>query len=621
MSSGNYWQRTARTRLSRRRVVTGGAMLASSAVALSLLGCSDDDDGGSTGATTSTSSTSSSTSSSAAATGASGSTGASGATGASGSTGGATSSSLISTPTDSTAQAKAGGALRHFALGDPSHFDPLLSANADVVNFVAPFAYQRLLKWVLGKYPDVAEGEAEGQAATSFEVAPDRLSITFKLRPNMTWDEEAPTSGRAMNADDVLFSWKKFGELNQLAGNLVYNAESAPNAPVESIEAPDSETIVFNLRQPDSRMIPYLAAYDYFNIMPTESESAFDPRQVVRGNGPWRMKQFEPSVRLEWERNPNYYVENRPFPDTLEMPIIPDYAQRLAQFKTGSIYTTVVEPEDVVQMKKDAPGVQVMVGDQFLTGGNGYVTYGLADGTPWHDIRLRQALSMAIDRESYADAIDNRDAFEKEGLDLPIAFNSIVYAGWPGAFLDPQSSEFGDAAKYLQYNPEEAKKLVTAAGYPDGIEFDWVYSTERYGALYLKQVDVLAGMFPESGLIAKHLAITYNEYQEKYAEDTYWNFDGVVHRAGRGWPSLPSMFAAFMLPNGTHYHGALPEGGGSAAGGDPALTDMIAKIIQEFDQNASGADDDHGPQHRIALHADDGFQSAADHLLDEKRIA
>ena len=493
----------------------------------------------------------------------------------------------MSPPVDTTNEAQAGGVLKHFALGDPSHFDPLLSANADVVNFVAPFAYQRLLKWELGKYPDQASGTLEGQAAISYELSPDRLTMTLKLRPNMNWDPAAPTDGRTMDSQDVLFSWGKFAELNQLAGNVVYNADSAPNAPVESVTAPDDETVVFNLHQPDSRMLPYLTAYDYFNIMPIESDTDFDPRRDVRGNGPWRLQEFEPSVRLVWEKNPDYYEDNRPFPDTLEMPIVPDYSQRLAQFKAGQIFTSVVTPEDVIQTKKDAPDVQIQ-SSQYLTGGGGYVTFGLAPDTPWHDTRMRQAVSMAIDRESYANAIDNRDVFEAEGLDLSIAYNSIVYAGWPGAYLDPTSSDFGESAKYLTYDPEEAMKLIDAAGHGDGLEFDWVYSTERYGALYLKQVDVVAGMFPAVGLTPRHVALTYSAYQDGYSEATYWDFDGLVQRAGRGWPSLSSMFSAMMLPGGTHYHGAMSDNG-SPADGDPTLTDMVFGINQEFDTEAQQA--------------------------------
>lgn len=569
MNSNSYWERTQRTYLSRRRIVTGGTSLALGTAALALIGCGDDEPS-STGGTGSPASSAGGTSTNG--------TGATGSTGASG---------QVSAPVDTTSEAAPGGMIKHFALGDPSHFDPLLSANADVVNFVAPFAYQRLLKWSLGTYPEEATGTVEGQAATGFEVSPDRLTLTLKLRQGMSWDDASPTNGRAMNAQDVLFSWNKFATLNQLAGNVVYNSETAPNAPVESITAPDDQTVVFHLARPDSRMIPYLTAYDYFNVMPIESDSDFDPRRDVRGNGPWRLEEFEPSVRLAWQKNPNYYVEDRPFPDRIEMPIIPDYAQRLAQFKSGEIYTSVVTPEDVIQTKQDVPDAIIQSG-QFLTGGGGYVTFGFESGTPWHDVRMRQALSMSIDREAYANAIDNRDVFAAQGLDLELAYNSIVYAGWPGAYLDPTSSEFGDSSKYLTFNPEEGKKLVAAAGYEDGLEFDWVYSTERYGALYLKQVEVLAGMFPNVGLMPNHVAMTYTNYQDVYSEETYWDFPGVVHRAGRGWPSLSSMFSAFMLPGGTHYHGALADEG-DAAEGDPRLTDMVFAINQEFDTTAQQA--------------------------------
>ncbi|HEX5370183.1 MAG TPA: ABC transporter substrate-binding protein [Dehalococcoidia bacterium] len=549
-----------------------GGGLAGTALLMSLVGCSSDDN---------KSNTSSNSGATASSSGPAASPAASGATGASGASGSSGSSGLVSKPVDTTAQAKPGGVLRHFAISDPTHFDPLLSANLDVVGFSAPFAYQRLLHWVLGTYPKIADGTAEGQLAESYEISPDKLSITLKLRQGVTWDDRAPTNGRALSADDVTFSWQKFASVNQQASNLAYKADSAPNAPVESVTATDPQTIVMKLHSPDSRVISLLCAYDYLNIMPTESDKDFDPRHDVRGNGPWMLDKYEPSVGLTWARNPKYYIKGKPYPDTLDMPIVQDYAQQLAQFKAGKIYTSVVTPEDTAQAKKDSPATTVQITPQYLTAGGGYVTFGLAAGTPWHDVRLRQALSMGIDREAYGDAIDNRDAFAKQGIDLDVQYDSIVYAGWPGYFIDPRDSAFGPSAKYLTYNVDEAKKLITAAG-KDGLEFDWVFSTERYGAVYLKQVDVLAGMFQNLGLKPNSKGMTYNAYQSGYSEKTYWDFDGVVHRAGRGWPSLGSMFAALLLPSGSQYHGTEADGGDPAKG-DPKTNDLIAKIIAEFD--------------------------------------
>ena len=542
MPEKSYWEQAAGKRATRRRLIAGGAMLGGSAVALSLFGCSggDDDSSGGEG------------------------------------------SGLVSKPVDTTSQAKAGGTLKDFATADPTHFDALLSSNANVVNFVSPYAYPRLLKWTLGTYPKIADGSIEGLAAESFELSPDKLTLTFKLRPNMKWDSRAPTSSRSLDAQDVVFSFNKFAQLNNLRSNLAYNAQSAPQAPAESVTAPDDRTVVMKLRQPDSRVLPMLVAYDYFNVMPRESEGGFDPRREVRGHGPWMLESFEPSVRLVWRKNPDYYVANRPFPDRLEIPIIPDYAQRLAQFKAGNIYTNVTTAADVIQTKKDVPNASMLQG-AYRSSGGGYVTFGWETGSPFADVRLRQAVSMSIDREAYANTLENTEAFAKEGLELPIKYNTIVYAGWGPAYLDPNSKDFGPNAKYLEYNVAEAKKLVSAAGFPNGMEFEWVYSTEQYGAEYVRSAQIMAGMFPAAGFRVKEVAIPYQAYQNKYSESTYWDFGGVVHRAGRAWPSIPHNFFAFMNPSGSHYHGASADGK-NVDKGDPKLNELVQKIVGEFDQ-------------------------------------
>ena len=546
MSSTNYWQRIGQARSNRRRVLVGGAMVGSSAVALSLLGCGSDNDGGSS---------------------------------RDGDTRG-----LVTKPVDTTSQAKSGGTLKHFMTGDPTHFDVLLSSNANVVNFVSPFAYPRLLKWTLGTYPKVADGSIEGLAAESYELSPDKLTLTFKLRQNMKWDSRAPTMGRALDAQDVVFSFNKFAQVNNLRSNLAYNAQSAPSAPAESVTALDDRTVVMKLRQPDSRVLAMLVAYDYFNIMPRESDGGFDPRREVRGHGPWMLESFEPSVGLVWTKNPDYYIKDRPFPDRLEVPIITDYAQRQAQFKAGNIYTNVFQLTEVLQGKKDSPAAALLEGENFRSSGGGYVTFGWETGSPWTDVRLREALSMSLDREAYADTLEDADAFEREGLEIPIKYNSIVYAGWGPAYLDPSDEkEFGSNAKYLQYNVSEAKKLLNAAGHPNGLEFEWVYSTEQYGAEYIKSAQVMAGMFRDAGFNVKELALPYQAYQNKYSEGTYWNFGGVVHRAGRAWPSIGHNFYAFMNPKGSHYHGASADGR-NVEQGDPKLTELVDKIIGEFDQ-------------------------------------
>jgi ABC-type transport system substrate-binding protein len=318
--------------------------------------------------------------------------------------------------------------------------------------------------------------------------------------------------------------------------------------------------------------------------MPRESDGGFDPRREVRGHGPWMLESFEPSVGMTWVKNPDYYIKDRPFPDRLEVPILPDYAQRLAQFKVGNIHTNVASLADVLQGKQDAPRAVLMQGDNYRASGGGYVTFGWETGSPWADVRLRQALSLTIDREAYADTLENVSAFERAGLDLPIKNNSIVYAGWGPAYLDPDNErEFGATAKFLKMDIEESKKLLSAAGHANGIEFEWVYSSEQYGAEYIKSAQVMAGMFPAAGFRVKELSMPYQAYQNKYSEGTYWDFGGVVHRAGRAWPSIGHFLSAFTNPAGSHYHGASVDGKNMDQG-DAKLNDLVQKIIGEFDQ-------------------------------------
>ena len=258
-------------------------------------------------------------------------------------------------PVDTSAKAKVGGVLKHYAQADITHFDALASNSASTVNFGSVFAYNRLLKFKSGVYPKIADGSVEPEMAESYEISPDKLTITMKLRQGQKWDARSPTHNRVMDMEDVLFSYKKFARVNPSGAN-VDNGRN-PNAPVESLSSSDPRTLVIRLKRPDATALGLFAATDHLYIMPRESDGGFDPATVVRGNGPWQLKEYQPSVRFVWQRNPDYYAKNHPYPETMERPIITESAQRLAQFRAGNIQTDIVtnSQESVIQLKKDTP--------------------------------------------------------------------------------------------------------------------------------------------------------------------------------------------------------------------------------------------------------------------------
>jgi peptide/nickel transport system substrate-binding protein len=237
MQTQGYWESITRNRIKRRRFL-GATALGTSAFALSIsCGGGDDDSSGGEG--------------------------------------------LVAKLEDSTSRAKAGGVLKDYSPSDVTSFDALASSTS-ASNQVANRVYSRLLRQTTVKYPDEASLDlVEGDLAESYEMSSDKLQITMKLRQGPKWDPQAPTSGRAIDAQDVMFSWDKFSRLSNFRGTLAYDASTAPLAPIESVNAPDSRTIIFKLHQPFSDTLGLMTSYLY--ISPREADGGVDPRGQSRG--------------------------------------------------------------------------------------------------------------------------------------------------------------------------------------------------------------------------------------------------------------------------------------------------------------------------------------------------
>jgi len=563
----DYWRNLVQARINRRRMlaVTGGA--AATAALLAACGSSDSGSGG----------------------------------GGNGSSGSDKSGQVVK-PVDTTSSAKAGCVLNHYSTGDTLHFDALASNSAAVVGNASIYAYARLLKFKSGKTPAEPDGSVVGEMAESYEIAPDKLSVTLKLRQGVKWDPRPPTSGREMTIDDIKFSWDKYGSANPGAPNMIYNATRSASAPVESMQTPDDKTIVFKLKSPNSLILTLIASpADGMYIMPKESGSGgFDPKNATRGTGPWLLDEYVPSARYTWKRNPNYYIKDRPFPDTLEVPIVSDAAQQLAQFRAGNIYTDVVQraQQNVIPTKKDVPQANLMLYPLFPVSASPYIWFGYEGDSKFKDVRVRQAFSMLLDRDGYNETINNAQAFKDAGLDLPTSRATIVGSGWTGYWLDPQGKDFGDNAKYLQFNVAEAKKLLAAAGFANGFTFDYFYNREgTYGPAYTQTAQLYAGMVAAGGLTATMQGQTYANWlpnfyfsynKADYAAGKIHGYNGTQQIAERPYVSSTNLLAGSFHSDGGNFHGLTPDGK-NANQGDPKLDDMINGLKAEFDQKKEQA--------------------------------
>ena len=177
---GGYWGTILQQRTSRRRALAFSATTAATAAFLAACG------GGSSSSSSSSSGGSSAGSSTAQNNDKSG---------------------LLSPTVDTTKQAKRGGTHKFYIAGEPSSFDVHLAINP--LEAVQRNVYARLTSEKPG-YLKPTQNNIAPDIAESWETSPDGLTITLKVRQGVKWHNKAPVNGRAMDMDDILFSWNRF---------------------------------------------------------------------------------------------------------------------------------------------------------------------------------------------------------------------------------------------------------------------------------------------------------------------------------------------------------------------------------------------------------------------------
>jgi peptide/nickel transport system substrate-binding protein len=495
--------------------------------------------------------------------------------------GGKSKSGLIVEPKDTTQQARKGGVFKHYTTSDSVTFDVHVAATGG-----AGFGttYDQLLKYKSG-YLKPEEYEVVPSLAESWEWSPDRLSLALKLRSDIKWHNKAPVNGRPLDMQDVLFSWDRFATKSGSRSSLAASAD--PNAPVLSVSSPDARTVVFKLQYPAIDMLALLASTSFLlTIVPRESDSSFDMRRDMIGTGPFMLTNHTPSVGFTFKQNPEYYVKNQPLLDQIEMPIVPEYAAGIAQFKTGNVYTYEVKSEDVLTVKRETPEIDVYKGEFLnfvMKTGFGWLPAGKS---AFLDERVRQALSMSYDRDQWLDVFMNVSKFESVGLPVETRWATHLNPTFVGWWLDPKSKAFGSNAKYYEHNVPEAKKLMAAAGYANGLPVVSNYiSGPQYGNDFQRMIQVLEQMAAEAGFRPTPNILDYNlEFIPKF-RDSQGKFEGWQYK--KGTPSANE--AVTQLAKEYHSKGTaagfwgFDVNGKGDFSGDPYLDDQLDKARGEID--------------------------------------
>src|SRR5919198_1177261 len=283
---------------------------------------------------------------------------------------------------------------------DPVHFDPHLTRNARTHTALS-FVYSKLLRHKVGA--DVRPGTfiIESDLAERWE-SPDDTTYLFYLRQGIRWHNKPPVNGRELVAEDVKFSFDRFLTVEG-------NPERQLLESVDRVEVVDRYTVKFLLKEPFVWLLDVLAnAMCVWIVAPEVAKQYGDFKKVETaiGTGPFLLESYEPNVKTVFKRNPDYFRQGLPYIDGVEWLVVPDESTGLAMYRTGQLDTGPggnwsVRQEDLEALKKSHPHLRY----QDMLAINSTTIWMRTDHPPFNDVRVRRAISQAIDRQAVVEAV------------------------------------------------------------------------------------------------------------------------------------------------------------------------------------------------------------------------
>ncbi len=381
-----------------------------------------------------------------------------------------------------------GGTLVISGSSDIANLDPITSSSFNT-QYRLDMVYDRLISFDTGPDIGYTSRVLEPELATDWEISDDGLTYTFNLREGVKWQNVAPVNGRDFTSADVKAT---------LEGILAEGHQASLMTGLESIETPDDLTVVLTLSSPFAPLLNNMASH-FMWILPAEAfEEGYDRTSTVIGTGPWMITEREVDVSTIYERNPDYWQVDAngvqlPYIDRVEAIIIKDTQQAIAAYKAGEIdiLTNAMSPELREQLMVDVPDGQF---EEWIDAGMGQIGVNL-DREPWNDLRVRQAVSMAIDRQGMGDTI-------RGGGTIP---SNVSPA------LADYTISLEEREALLPYDPEGAIELLAEAGYPDGLDASLIAS-DAYGPQYVAQAEWVVEDLKAVGINATLEVLDYATY-------------------------------------------------------------------------------------------------------------
>ena len=342
---------------------------------------------------------------------------------------------------------RSGGTLTMGSLVEPPGLDPFHQA-ADARIRVTVLMYQ-------GLFYEAANGDAMPLLAESYELSPDKLVYTIKLRQGVKFH-----TGQPMTAKDVAYSY------NYIRDPKNGSPGAGDFSVIKAVEAVDDATVKITLSEPNASL-PMTLGNKYGAVIPAGYFETPDAKtklnQTSVGTGPFKLGEFKPNSNVVLTKNPDYWEKGAPYIDQVNIVFLPNSASMLVALANKRVdLALLTRPQDVKQVER-VPGLKVerwpSLNQKALDLGSEY--------GPLGDARVRQAIALSVDKDEIMRASIG-------GLGQPL-----------GTMVAAMQEKWGVPISELpnqKVDTEKAKKLLAEAGHPNGLDlnlttiigYDWM---------------------------------------------------------------------------------------------------------------------------------------------------
>jgi len=355
---------------------------------------------------------------------------------------------------------------------------PILDPTAGAAEAIDIVVYQNIFE---GLTRIDQNGAVQPGLASEWTISDDGLTYTFKLHDGVTFHD-----GTTFDAEDVKFTFDRI-----LAEDSV-NAHKEFYTAITAVDVVDPLTVSFTLDKPVGMFLFNLGRGDAVIVAP---ETAGNNANNPVGTGPFSFVQWDKGSRVVLDRYDGYWGEPVALTRATYLFIV-DTAAMTSALLSGDIDGTNNFAAEALAVFENNPQFKVLVGTT-----EGETVLGTNNrNAPFNDLRVRQAMAHALDREAIIEGATY-------GFGAPI-----------GSHFAPHNPYYVDLTGTYPYDPEEAKRLLAEAGYPDG--FDATLKLPPLGYAQLSG-QIIASQFAQVGIRLQIINIEFAQW----LEDVYANHD------------------------------------------------------------------------------------------------